>query len=288
MEYFTNRLHGKRKGALSLAAFRTFVDVAVHLADIDDAPNASFWRCEEGFIGLAKSGAILEYAEQEILRGMQIPEYMPEFTLLECDTFRLHLRVVNPGRPKATVLAMPHHRMIYVVEGSVKLDKFEQPRPDPQHIFDPLRKLVRRGSQTLKRGDHISIRALSDSCDFSVDEFAILLELHSACVGRFEWHYDLVTLSPKWILSSDGGEMRAELALMTAANLGSSDSVVHVASLLDHENPFVRASALKALLRLDKDGARACLCKAGEAKHPPEVRKAMNINGAEQAGNEWH
>lgn len=252
--------------------FRQFIGDVVKV--LDDREE-SFWRCREALLALTSSGGVLEYVEKEISRGLQLPRYMPSFTLLECDRFSLVLRFIGLQKRAATVQGFPYHRMTCVVCGSITAHRFEQPQPLPADVFDPARRIVDRGTCRLNSGEFFELRASSECCDLSVEDAAILLELRSASLCGFEWHYDASTLIPKCIRSTSAGDMRAEVALLTAMSLGSSDSVAYIAPFIDHPNPFVRAYAIQAVLKPDSKSANEVLRKAEYDTHP-EAQKCLD------------
>jgi len=222
MEYFFRDLHGRPTPAASMPRFCDFVDEM--LAVLQDSPE-SFWKCRRGVVSLGQSEAVLAYIEHELLRGLEIPHYSPLLTLLECDRFSLAVRPRFRCQAAATVRTAVSHRILYVLHGSGQLHRFEQPEPHPLDTLDPACKILRKGTLVVTRGDVAEFRAATDCYDLTTSDFLACLEMRSAPLYDFEWHYDTGTLSPKCVLSTSAKHMRAELAVLTARHLGSTDFV---------------------------------------------------------------
>jgi hypothetical protein len=163
--------------------------------------------------------------------------------------------------------------MMALVHGSAQLHRFEQPIPEPMDVFDPERKIMSLGISALSAGDVVECRAGVDCCKLAVDGPAVLFEMRSEPVYNFQWFYDSVTLAPTSILFVGPEDMRAELGLLTALNLGSPDVLPYIRSFLDHPNHFIRCSALKAIAGIDPENS-SCHIDAALQDHHPQVRAA--------------
>jgi hypothetical protein len=271
IDYFFSELHA-RKGQQALK-LQTFQDFVVHVINTLDTSPESFWRCRNALASLAKSRAALDYMEIELLNGLTSPNYLPQFVLLECDRFSLHLRFLSPTPPPSSLSAYVEHRMMAMVHGSVHLQRFEQPSPEPLEIFDVKRKIVPRGVSGFGPGDVMECRAAVDCNKLFVDGAAVMFEMHSEPVYNFQWFYDSATLVPKKILFVDAQDMRAQLGLMTALHLRSADSLPYVRPFLEHPNHFIRWSALKTMASLEPEKV-ATLLEAAVHDHHPQVRAA--------------
>jgi HEAT repeats len=272
IDYFFGKLHAKRgQQALKLQPFHDFVLRVIN--NLDTSPE-SFWRCRDALANLTMSRGALDYIEGELLSGLTLAHYLPQFVLLECDRFSLHLRFLSPSPASTTISASVEHRLIAMVHGSAQLYRFEQPKAEPLDVFDRERKLVSLGVSALNAGDVMECRAAVDCYELSVDDAAIIFEMRSEPVYNFQWLYDSATLAPKRIVFVDSQDMRAGLGLLTALNLRSSDSVPYVRSFLGHPNHFIRWSALKAMVHLEPEKAAAHLDAAVHDCHP-QVRAAV-------------
>jgi HEAT repeats len=242
-----------------------------------DASKESFWRCRDALAELATSRAALDFVENGLLKGLASPSYIPQLKLLECDRFTLSLRHLSPKPRSTTVNASVQHRMSAIVAGAVEFQRFEQPSPEPLDIFDPNRKIRRCGTYTFRNGEIIECRAATE-CGYisAVTDNAILFEMRSESLYNFQWSYDSVTLAPKRIAFVDPLDMRAELGLLTALNLGSPESIPYVHSFLKHHNYLIRWLAVRVLIKLDPQRARVHLIAATSDRHP-HIRAAARL-----------
>lgn len=270
VDSFLGELHGRGEQALKLQPFLQFV---LRVMDELDSSPDSFWRCRGALEDLAKSRGALEYIECQLLDGLDCPNYLPELVVLDSGGFSLHLRFVFPGPPPKVVSGSVEHRMMAMVHGTAQVHRFEQPRPEPVDVFDPARRIVSGGVVQLRVGDVLECRAAVDCSSLSVADSAVMFEMRSRPIYSFQWLYDSITLIPKRLLFVNPQDMRAQLALLTALNLGYAELAPNVRSFLEHPNHFIRWCALKTLLHLEPDKMSADLEVAARDRHS-QVRTA--------------
>jgi hypothetical protein len=288
MEHFFSRFRLKTsQRALELKVFQDFALRTMEL--IDESPE-SFWKCHDALKELALSRAALDYIEHELLGGLNSPQYMPQLELLECDSFRLNMRLLSPASTTNTINSSAENRMMAIVHGSILLHRFEQLRVEPIDVLDQNRQLVSRGSSVLEVGDVIKCRAGIDCHQISDSGTTILFEMHSAPVYSFQWSYDSATLIPKRVLYTNSVDMRAQLGLLTVLNLQSRESVPDVLPFLNHPNYFIRWCALKTLIQLQPEKASAYLEDAMLDGHPQIKAAAVQLKskGENTAGGDIH
>jgi hypothetical protein len=274
VESFLTELHGRGERALTLQPFRQFV---LRVMDELDSSPDSFWKCRYALEDLAKSRGALEYIECQLLDGLDCPNYVPELVVLDCNCFSLHLRFVLPGSAPRVVSGSVEHRMMAMVHGTAQVHRFEQPRPEPVDVFDPARRIVCGGVVQLRVGDVLECRAAVDCSSLSVADSAVMFEMRSRPIYSFQWLYDSITLVPKRLLFVDPQDMRAQLALLTALNLGCAELTPNVRSFLDHPNHFIRWFALKCLAHLEPDKMSAHLEVAVRDRHCQVRAAALEI-----------
>jgi hypothetical protein len=259
---------------------RAFSDFVLRILSVLDSSVTSFWGCADALTELATSRAALEYVETELLTSLRSPHYLPQLKLLECDRFTLFLRYVSPKPPATTLRSPIENRLVAMIKGAARLHSFEQLHPEPPDVFSPDRKLVSLGVSSFAAGDVYRSRAGVDCYDLSTDQDALLFELRSEPVYKFEWLYDRATLAPRRVVFVDLMDMRADLALVAAAHLRSPESIPFVRPFLKHPNHLIRWSAVKALIHLEPGEAAAYL-EALEQDCHPQLREAAHRLRAE-------
>lgn len=270
VDSFLTELHGRGELALKLQPFRQFVLRVMD--ELNSSPDA-FWKCRDALKDLAKSRGALDYIESQLMDGLDSPNYLPELVVLDCNCFSLHLRFLFPGATPRVVSGSVEHRMMAVVHGTVQVHRFEQPKPEPVDVFDPARKIISGGLVQLNVSDVLECRAAVDCSSLSVTDPAVMFEMRSKAIYSFQWLYDSITLVPKRLLFVDPHDMRAQLALLTALNLGCAELAPSVRSFLDHPNHFIRWFAVKSLVHLEPDNMSAHLEVAVRDRHA-QVRAA--------------
>ena len=278
-------VHARFTRAIDLPAFKEF---ASQLSDVLGDSHENFWKCRNAFALLSRSRAALGYIESELLNALQSTCYVPKFTLVECDLFSLRLLVVLPRPAPRVIRSMVEHQMLAVIQGSVQLQRFERPNRGAQDVFNDQKRIFSKGVSTLVAGDVAALCADRECYELSTCTNAFLFQLRSRPLYRLQWVYDAATLAPKRIYSSHAEDMQAELAILTARNLGFPDCVPNVRRLLDHPNHVIRRAALDTLLALDPENRDVYLRVAANDPHPDVQQAALYPVPPSKGCEPWH
>jgi hypothetical protein len=271
--------------AIDLPAFKEF---ASQLSDVLGDSHETFWKCRTALAFLSRSRAALGYVESELLNSLQSTCYFPRLTLVESDLFSLRLVIVSP-RPAARVIhSMVEHQMLAVIQGSAQLQRFERADRGAHDVFNAQKRIFSSGVSTLVAGDVAELWADRECYELSTRTNAFLFQLRSRPLYRLQWVYDAATLAPKRIYSSHAEDMQAELAILTARNLGFSDCVPNVRRLLDHPNHVIRRAAFNTLVALDPENREVYLRVAANDPHPDVQQAALYPVPPSKGCEPWH
>lgn len=252
----------------------------------EGSAGSPFWAVEPVFTELVRRDGMTELVNAELQRVIDDPTHRPDglsdtdLTLARGEGFTLSARVVNPtpgGSGARTARgSVEHYLMAVVGAGSAPIETewYEQPRPDPNAVFDRTRKLISRGRRTLVAGEPVRVRAARDIVRIApADQPSCVAVLASAPVATLSWEYDLDTGDPIRAVSGSAAASRLEAAARLLGELGDPASVPTLVALAKHPHHFVRWAAMRAAAALDLTVGVELLRGATADEHP-HVRKA--------------
>ncbi|WP_437753451.1 HEAT repeat domain-containing protein [Sorangium sp. So ce1389] len=248
--------------------------------------HRTFWGCASLFKELLRTRFVTDLVNDELEQMAGDAVYVPaggssEFHLsvLMEERFSLTVGLVEPGvRMSSSLYSTTEHYMLGVAavggNGSVDVEMFTQPEPEPCDVFDRRRRLVRKGQQRLEPGDVALFRAGADLFRLTPSEKpSVMLVFTSGTVAPLRWQYDSETLHPLRAISASPTASRLDYVARLLAEISDASSVPALKSLLDHEDHFVRWSAVRGIMRLDHAEGLAAVRAALEDPHP-HVRNA--------------
>ena len=162
----------------------------------------------------------------------------------------------------------------------VTTEWFEQPRPEPNAVFDRSRTLITRGRRTLTPGVPVPVRAMRDVVRIvPAPRPSLVMVLASTPVATLSWEYDLDSGAPLRAVSGSVAASRLEAAARLLGELGDPASVPALVGLVDHPHHFVRWAAVRAVAALDPTVGVGLLRRAVDDEHPHVRRAAATALG---------
>jgi hypothetical protein len=244
----------------------------------------SFWKCDALFRELCTSAFFTDCVNYELRRLIDVPTYLPaqttEFEMLiyRSEELSLVLKSLHFAGRQNRLFGLPEDHLISVLgDDQAHLELYLQPQPLPNDVFDRHRLLTRLGTTVLRSGEVAAFRAATDIFALRTppERPIIAAFLASRAKMRLRWEYDPSTLAPLRAVAADTAASRLEFTAWMLAELGDRSAVPALSSLLDHQDHFVRWSAVRAMFRLDAVAGREVL---GRALHDPHehVRNAAS------------
>jgi hypothetical protein len=248
--------------------------------------NGPFWNVEPVFAELVQSGRMTDVVNAELQHLVDEPAYRSDglsdvdVVLARSPRFTLTARIVNPTPApigaRVARSSVEDYLMAVVGKGSAPIvtEWYEQPRPDPNTVFDRTRVLIPRGRRTLVAGEPVRVRAARDVVRIvPADEPSFVAVLASVPVAVLSWEYDLDSGVPARAVSGSTAASRLEATARLLGELGDPSCVPALAELAHHPHHFVRWAAVRAVAVLDPMRGVELLRRAVEDEHP-HVRKA--------------
>jgi hypothetical protein len=238
----------------------------------------AFWQCEPSFARLLNSDFLPSLVSHELGRIGDDSNYSPAGSISDFDLailleerFTLSVCVLEPGMELSKRLySMTEHCMIGVAgSGMMSFDTFEQPVPTPNDVFDRSKRLERSGVQRVRPLQVQRFRAAADVFRMLPPvEPVVLLFFTSSTLLGLRWEYDASTLFPIRAIAASSTSSRLEYTARMLAALGDRGSICALASLLNHQDHFVRWTAIQSVMRLDFDEGVRLLEVAVDDPHP--------------------
>ena len=261
---------------------RNFVIEANHL--IQDDCSGGFRACGELLESICRDGVFTELINYELDCLLHDSNYSLEAStdidmlVWKSPYFTLLLKLLIEPQRQDRLFGMPFDHILAPVSArGVTFDRYHQPRPLPNDVFDRTRRIVFAGEETLIPGQSRYFRAGQDIFlirnDVSEKEPPLLAVFASPDKLSLRWEYDRTTLAPVRAAASDTSASRLEFVAWMMSAMNNHSSLPALEGLLAHPAHFVRWAALKAIYRLDSEKGRELLFAALEDSHE-HVRNA--------------
>jgi hypothetical protein len=199
-----------------------------------------------------------------------------KLAIFDAGAFALEAWFLPPTDDDDPIVATVTRSILVGVAGRapIALRRYRRPAGGRRDVFDPNRRLVDLGVQTLAPGNVAVFRP-------GVDAFAVVAEPVDRLALVFEtrhleplrWHYDRRSLRPIRATPTDVSWTRLQETLRLIAALGERTLLPRVIALYAHPSHFVRWSAVQTALALAPEEGRALLRRACRDRHP-QLREA--------------
>lgn len=254
-----------------------------------------FWTCEAQFAGLLNSDFLQRFIGFELDQLLNTPQYIPdlsneyEMTILKTRDYTLALKIVVPeGNLVRPPYSSAEHNMLGLCNPTVaQIEIFEQANPFPVNILERSRTLTFKECITLNQFEYKILPASKEAYRLlSNDTTRVFLSFSSGLVERIRWDYNAVTFAPERALAADNSASRLQFAAKVLAMFGCDSSINPLKCLLQHQDHFVRWSAIQSIFTIDNELGYQLLQECANDPHP-HVRNAAkrtlkqfgNLNG---------
>ena len=266
----------------AIPALAAFIDAVA--GEVDGAPQ-DFWRCETPLTTLLASGFVADLLAYELRRLRVESDYLPsgngesdlEIFQLGALSFSIHLFLspMQIGHP--ALFGLCEHKLICNLgPGPIRLEPWRQSGAEPSDVLDRNALLEPLPARLIAPGERFRLEAHRDVARYgAVDAPAAILSLTRERVTRLRWIYDANTLAPTRLEGAGSTASRIEYACALLVALGYTDAAPVIASLYDHPDHFVRWSAVRRTMDLDRALGRELVERATSDAHPHVQRAAI-------------
>ncbi len=266
----------------SLGKFASCVE---HL--LDSPGRDGFWLCDAPLRELIQAGGLRDVINYELACLVKDANYSPpdsnanRLTLLKNERFTLRARLLSKinceERPDVIESSGRNVLMALVGPCSLVVDRYVQPAPEPNDVFDSRKKLNQPERVRLGPAETMAIRAGHDIVHVLPPRNpTVAVYLRSPIVSTLVWHYDRATLKPKNAIGADVKAARLDYAAQLLGRVGDASAIPQLLELLEHPVYYVRWSALQSIVRLDGRLGTQLLHKALADSHP-QVRASAAL-----------
>jgi hypothetical protein len=171
--------------------------------------------------------------------------------------------------------------------GTLEFQIYETPDTQDNRLFDRSQKPSLLDQRRIQAGEIIGARAGKDILRL-VDPSPGICQMHcvSATVSStLVWHYDVATLEPLYCTAGNQMSSRLEMAIAVLARMADAHALPAIRALCDHEDHFVRWSAIRTALALDPQGSLDILERAKADGHQHVRAAATKVLSAILDGN---
>ena len=196
------------------------------------------------------------------------PEYV---TVAFHPGVRVRARIVRPGdAPRATIAMLSRHTMVGN-NGRTPLvvQRYRQPRPEPNDVFDPRRTIDAPSPLRLLPGDALALTAAADGFELVAEDGpGVALIADGPNMVPLRWHHDRATRKPVRAEPSRTTWLRVRELIRYAALIGEPSSAAALAELTAHPSHFIRWAAARTALKIDRTIGRAAMERLVDDPHP--------------------
>src|SRR5207248_2549856 len=136
--------------------------------------------------------------------------------------------------------------------GSVSAQVYVQPPHVRNEVFDLQARLLPDAEVRLGPGEMVKFRAGHHVIGASHCDAPTMTVLFASDVRRsLLWEYDPATLMPTRALATETGSSRLQYTARLLAEVGGQSSLPGLRKLLEHNDHFVRWTALRSIMAID-------------------------------------
>lgn len=283
MAYFTIKSLAERHG-------QAYPELQEFLVQTNQGLVTSLWDVTGPFGHLCRSKLVSKLFEMEARNICADPEYdgqNQDFELdrLETPSFKLAI-TQQVNRLSQAHESHANEMACYAVDfltcnlgpGILEFQIYETPDTQDNRLFDRTQKPRLVDQRCLQVGEVIGVRAGKDILRMVDDPSPDVYQMH--CVSTttsstLVWHYDVATREPLYCTAGNQMSSRLEIAIAVLTRMAGSKALPAIRGLCDHEDHFVRWTAVRSAIALDRHGSLDILERAQTDEHP-HVRAAAS------------
>jgi hypothetical protein len=261
---------------------RTFSAQADTLIQADS--DGGFRECSVLLENICRDGAFTDLVNYELDCLLHDDNYVldastdSDMLVWRSPFFTLLLKLVTEPQRKDRLFGQPFsHILVPINPRGVRLNRYHQPQPQPNDVFDRTRHLVFKCEETIAFGQSTYFKAGEDIAMLHVDPEPeapyLLVYLLSLDKLPIRWEYDSSTLAPVRAVASETADSRLEFWALMVSAMDSRTSLAALEGLRAHPAHFVRWAAVQAIYRLDHAKGLEALWSALDDPHE-HVRNA--------------
>lgn len=248
-----------------------------------------FWDYSGAFIEFCSSSFATDFFAAELKRVCVSPDYdhlsqSDEISVIETVCYKikisqLHFDTSLQIEGGSEIACYANDFITYNLgPGTLTLDLFETSCAHDNDVFNISQKATRKGEIALRKGEHISVHAGKDILKIvGADDVVYQIHCVSTSAGpSMVWHYDALTLKPKYCTAGSTEASRMETVVGILVRMGGTVGMPSLQKLAGYKDHFVRWSAIKAVLALDKKIGVDLLRTATRDPHQ-HVRTAASV-----------
>jgi hypothetical protein len=174
-----------------------------------------------------------------------------------------------------------HYFARNVGASNINIEVYDVVGVEKNDIFNSNAYLVLKQSLEVRPGEVFRRNGNTEVVDIKSDKVGMLLRLHSAQLGDYEWAFDKESKKPIGFTSVDPIASHIHSALRMLSTLGVSEKLEVLDAALNHHQFHIRWEALKTINKLFPESALAAFQKLSADQHPTiqsAVNKTLSLN----------
>jgi len=192
----------------------------------------------------------------------------------------VRVRAIPAGDPPATVpiVTLTRHTLVgNAGRSALRLQRWHQPNPLPNDVFDRRKTLTRDSDLMLGPGEAVAFHAARHAFAYAGCEGSgVALTAAGPHVVPLAWHYDAASRQPIRLAPAHKDWLFVQALLRFADGVGDASLGPVLASLHEHPSHFIRWGAAQTAHRIAPEAGRDALRALTSDPHP-QLRAAAQF-----------